>query len=231
MYYRPRKPPLVTADDLASVVAELSKTSKLTTSGMYGLKVKFGEAIDRDDKETIWYEQTAPGVARVHEIEWDIELSRAKGMDDIQMALAGDSRTIYRANVFLGMPTNDVLAPVTRMNSPENEIHYLPDTLALQIGPINAGLLSSDECVQVGWIALSLSGSGYLYPWTLADALERAATSQPIQVLTDIMRARWPVPPAVPDPEITELRRQLPDVWPHSDVDRKWDWYWGALET
>jgi len=230
MYYRPRKPPIVTANDLAMVVSRLADTGKFAPSGLFGAKVKFGDAIDADDRDTVWYEPQDTGVILVGEIEWDINSPALASADDVIAALSGNHDSVYRALISLGTPTPDVLEPITRVGSPENTRDFLPYDLSLEIGPVAAGLLSTDKSVQVGWMSLSFSGSGYFYPWSLAEVVRRASSARSIKALADIVRAMWPVPTAVPEPEIVEIRRQIPDVWPY-EVDRPWDWYWGAHET
>jgi hypothetical protein len=231
MFYRPRKPPIVTANDLATVMLLLAETGKLNANDQCRAKVKFGESIDADNEETTRYEYTStPGIMRVSEIEWDFKSPAAESMDRVIKALSRNLSPIYRANIFLGSPTSDVLEPVTRVRSPQNTIDFLPCDLSLEFGPIMAGQLSTEEPVQVGWISLSLSGSGYLYPWTLAEALDRASTSISIKTFTDVVRNMWPVQSEDPEPQIVALRRQIPDVWPYA-ADRPWDWFWGAQET
>jgi hypothetical protein len=229
-YYRPRKPPLVAGDDLAVVVARLAATGKLTGSGTYGVKIKFGEAIDADDKGTIWYESVLPNLMRVGEIEWDLNPGTLRSIDEVIGALKGNTSPVYRAHVFMGTPTADVLEPITREDSPENNIHFLPSDFSLELGPVSAGLLSTEDTVQVGWMSLNLGGSGYLYPWSLSEVLERASSSAAIKALTDVVQAMWPVPSVAPEKEIVEIRRQLPDIWPY-EAERAWDWYWGVHES
>jgi hypothetical protein len=230
IYYRPRKPPIVTANDLATVVARLAETGKLKPSGMYGAKVKFGDSIDADDRETTLYEPQETGVILVGEIEWDLNCCSLTSVEEVIKSLFGNHNRIYRALIFLGTPTPDVLEPVSRVNSPENTHDFVPYDLSLEIGPIIAGDMATEELIQVGWISLNLSGSGYLYPWSLTEAVRRASSSESIRELTDVVRTMWPVSAAAPEAEIVELRRRIPDVWPY-EADRPWDWYWGAHET
>ncbi len=229
-FYRPRKPPVVIANELATVIARIADTGKLCSSGMYGVKVKFGDSIDSDDRETNWYEPQETGIILVGEIDWDIELRALSDGKEVVNALSGNQKPIYRAHISLGTPMPDVLEPITRVDSPENEIDFVPSDLSLEIGPIIAGNMATEEPVQVGWISLNFSGYGYFYPWSLAETMLRANSSEPIKALTDIVRTTWPVPSAAPEQEIVEIRRQIPDVWPY-EVDRPWDWYWGAHET
>src|SRR6476620_10564184 len=104
MFYRPRKPPVVTANDLAVVISHLADTGKLSSSGTFGAKIKFGDAIDADNKETICYEPQETGIIHVGEIEWDIASSTLKSAMEVMEMLSGNCERIYRANIFLGTP-------------------------------------------------------------------------------------------------------------------------------
>src|SRR5690349_10282242 len=123
-YYRPRPPPAVTGDDLSRFVATLRGTGALEESGFLYVDVKFGQSIDQDYNGTTWEEPTAPGMAIIHDIEWDIEIKDPAGLQDIIEKLAGDERRVYRANVGLGAATDELLRPLTRINSPENKIDF-----------------------------------------------------------------------------------------------------------
>src|ERR1051326_8007112 len=96
-YYRPLMPPKVESDDLARFLVALRASRTLKDTGSQHLKVKFGESIAQDDKSTSWEEPTVPGVAVIHDIEWDISVESAAGLQDMIRRLAGDKRRVYRA--------------------------------------------------------------------------------------------------------------------------------------
>ena len=231
IFYRPRTPPLLTANDLAQFVARLRDTTLLVDGGLRSLKIKFGDAVDQDDKSTTWNEPLGGGrlfVAR--EIEWDQHLSDPTIAEMVE-CLTGDGRRIYRAWISIGALSDEVLQPITRLNSPENDRDFCPDGLSLEVGPIEIYSLGTELIAHVGWIGLSISGSGYLFPWTIQEVVERAATAPAIQRLTDVCRASWPVTPERPEPRIAEARKQLGELWPYADLHKTWDWYWGVCET
>jgi hypothetical protein len=144
--------------------------------------------------------------------------------------LATDDPTIYRASISLGMPTDAVLEPITRKDSPENDHNYEPDMLSIEIGPIEIFDLKSEAPALCGWIGLSLSGYGYLFPWTFRDVVERLEATAEIGKLTQLCRSHWPVPTEKPDRAILKARRQLGTVWPY-EADKPWDWYRGMQES
>jgi hypothetical protein len=166
-----------------------------------------------------------------HDIDWDINETRLPGIDSMCQRLKGDTRRIYRAFAVLGNATDEILQPITRVNSPENTIDYTPYDLSIEVGPVVACALSSESPAGVGWIALGLSGDGYLYPWTLSEIVCRAEASPAIVRLSDVCRTMWPVEPQRPGPEVVRARQQRRDIWPYDDCDRSADWFWSVHET
>jgi hypothetical protein len=208
----------------------MCETGLLSAAGFYSCQVKFGEAIDRDDNEATVRDQSVREMAVFHDIEWDIDL-KPRGMQEIIDRLTEDLRSIYRANVSLGRPIEQVLQPLARIGSPENEIDYRPDSLSIEIGPIQCYNLESEQPLNVGWIAIGITGYGYLYPWTLKDAVKRLENSPEIRRLMETCRSFWPVRPELPEPHIIEARKQFADLWPYDDFAKPWDWYWGIAES
>lgn len=230
-YYRPCVPPVVTADALSRFMAAICDTKLLTDDGFRWLKVKFGRAIDQDDLGTTRKKVTVPGVSVVQEIDWDIELSDDPDHREMIAVLAAREHRVYRAAISFGMPVEDVLRPITRENSPENEVNDCPDALSINIGPVACFDLGTDQPLHVGWMRMDLSGGGYLFPWTFRDAVGRLQRSREIQRLTEVCQSFWPVRPDPPERHIIRLRREFRDLWPHDEFDRPWDWYWGLRES
>lgn len=166
-----------------------------------------------------------------HDIEWDVDLSDPSGLQDIIERLTGDNRRIYRAHASLGGTIDAVLHPITRTNSPENDRDFCPDSVSLNIGPIEIYDLACEAPALVGWVGVSLSGYGYLFPWTFRDVFNRLEATPDIQRIKNVCRSFWPVPPEPPDTRIVELRPQLGELWPYKTFDRQWDWYWGLQES
>lgn len=231
-FYRPREPPAMAVSDLGRFIAQIHGLGLLTDDGLQYLAVRIGDSIDQDEKNTACYEAgAAPGIYLVKDIEWDLELSRPNGAAEIIAALVNDDRRIYRAFVSLGTPIDAALEPITRRNSPENEIDFCPDSLGIEIGPVVIGSLGCDAPAFVGWIGVSLSGSGYLFPWTFRDVLKRLEDAPEIQRITELCRSFWPVPAGLPEDRILEMRMQMSELWPYEDFHKTWDWYWGVQES
>ncbi len=92
-----------------------------------------------------------------------------KGLDEIIAALTDDQRCIYRALIVLGDLKDEISQSITRTNSPENNIDFLPGSVGIQIEPIKTSELGSEVSNFAGWLGVSISGPGYLYPWTFSE--------------------------------------------------------------
>lgn len=234
VFYRPAKPPAITASDLGRFIARIHDEGLLVDDGLRVLQLKLGDSIDQDEKRATCLEELehAPGLFVTKDIEWDLELRAPTTIADMIAGLANDNRRIYRAVALLGSPIDAVLNPITRTNSPENDVSFCPDTLGIDIGPINIGGLAADHPpLFVGWIGVSLSGSGYLFPWTSRDVLKRLEGKEPIQQLMEVCRSTWPVPPRELENRFIDMRRDIGDHWPYDELSKPWDWYWGFDES
>ncbi len=231
MLYRPCRPPPMTADDLGRFIMEIRDAGVLTDDGFQVLQVRFGDSIDQDEKGITCEEDIAWGISTLSTIEWDLNLSCMGSVRQLVGALAGDKRRVYRAFVSLGTPTDAVLQPITRTNSPENDTDFCPDSLDIEVGPIEAYDLGGDVRAFVGWVAIFLSGYGYLYPWTLRDVVDRLQDAPEIQRIAQICRSFWPVPAERLEDRVVEGRKQLGGLWPYEDIYKQWDWYWGVRES
>ena len=167
----------------------------------------------------------------MREIEWDIDDLQPHGLEEIIDTLRGDVRRVYRAHLSIGTPVDSLLQPITRLNSPENDRDFTPDTLSISIGPVKVASLGSDDIAHVGWISVNLSGYGYLYPWTIREVVDRLEATPEIRRLADLCRTFWPVPPAPPRAEVVAARGEMGDLWPYDQADKEWDWYWGVQES
>lgn len=230
IYHRPGTPPLVKSADLSNFLRRIHDTKLLDEGGGTTLKIKFGKSIDYNKKRTWHLKRLTSGLFSYQEIEWDLELSDATLLEMIER-IASDQRTIYRAFVILGNPIQDVLRPLTRQNSPENEIDFLPFDLSLELGPIECGDLASAEPQHVGWIGLGLSGSGYLFPWTFPDVLQRLQASPEIQIITEVCRSFWPVIEPATKSLFTRIRESVVGKTTTNATVVPSDWAWGLNET
>ena len=230
-FYHPGPPPKVTGDDLARFAAAVKATGLLEDKYLLPSQVKFGKAIDQDDREDSWEVEIAPGLFSFEEIEWDVELAPKAGIAEVISRLERESRGVYRASICFGLPSPEVREPIARRGSPENEVDLGPDSLSLRIGPVGLSDLQSGDGVHAGWISLNFSGPGYMYPWTLRDWVARAEGSPAIGRLTALCRETWPVEPAKPSRGAVKARRALKSLWPYDDLAKPGDWYWGVQET
>lgn len=126
---------------------------------------------------------------------------------------------------------DEIFEALTRPPSSENEVPLGLCWLDLELGPIDTFKLSSSRSWVVGWISVSLSGNGYLYPWKLKELVQRAEGSAKLQGLLQVCRRTWPVKAERPG-LLTLLRRaRMKDLWPYDTLSRRWDWYWGLAES
>jgi hypothetical protein len=176
----------------------------------------------------VWEEVDELGIGTVNGIEWDVEHSH-ETLQGLFSRLEGNSNTIYRASVELGTPPTDVLQPLTRTGSPENEIDLRPDNMQFTIGPIETYGLGYDESALVGWLSLDFSGYGYLFPWQPSDIVKRASAAESIGRLTAVCNNTWPVPKEPVGQEVQAAREAMGNLWPYP-TDLDWDWYWGIRE-
>lgn len=230
-YYRPGNAPVITGGGLARFIQRVADTNLVQRSPFSSLEVKFGSAIDQDERETFWIEPTNSVVGVFHEIDWDIEVSEAEQLEDILASIANEHRNVYRASANLGFLKETIASAINREPSEENEIGFFPDSLSLSIGPVTLAALSSESAWRAGWVSLSLHGGGYLYPMTFDDLVAKASGSNEISQLCEICRALWPVPSRRPEPSEVNARQQHRDLWPYDNFDRTLDWCWGIFES
>jgi hypothetical protein len=135
----------------------------------------------------------------------------------------------------LGWPTDALTDDLKRVDSPENDNDFVPDLWAMEIGPIETASFSEPADTigapaQVGWIGVSISGYGYLFPWTFTELVQKAERNPGMQKVMQMCKTTWPVPPGRVEPRIVKLRKQLGPLWPYPQHDLPWDWYWGLRE-
>jgi hypothetical protein len=229
IFYRPRTPAIVTGPDLASFVSELEGLGITEDAGVRSLSVKFGNAIDKDDRPATW-EEYAGAIGTLKEIDWDVD-ERPSSIKRIATILKRDSRPIYRCHVSLGFATSEIVDQLKREDSNENETDLVLDGWSIELGPIHLRNLSDDAVLHAGWIGVTISGPGYLYPWTVREVVERAEAHPRLRNLVALCRSTWPVPNEIPDPRTQRLRTKHTTHWPYGDVKLEWDWHWGVSET
>jgi len=166
------------------------------------------------------------------EIEWDYEKSPVSPSSLAESLRGlGSNTNVYRAFVPLGSASDVVIRAMERVNSPENEIDLTLWDWRLEVGPIECADLASEDAVYlVGWLAVGLSGPGYLFPWTFRDLVAHAEKSAGLQAVAAVCRSIWPIAPQVPDARRIEARRIMGRLWPYP-IDAPVDWVWGLLES
>ena len=81
-FYRPTKPPVVTVASLAKFLRSFA-TLQITTKSMpVSADIKFGDAIDMDDRLSSWDKPLSEFVSEFHEIEWDVSI-QGKFLDSL----------------------------------------------------------------------------------------------------------------------------------------------------
>lgn len=220
----------MTVSDLGVFAQALQAADLLESAEACSVKFKLGNAVDQDEAGTSCHEELGAGMFLMAEYGWDVSES-ATSLAPLLEKLQGDDRTIYRAYFDLGLASDALSDPITRVNSPDNTVDFLPGSLSFSVGPVEIFDLGSDNIGVVGWMDVSISGNGYLFPWTFRDVVDRLEASPEWQRLRSVCRELWPVGEGVPPLEIIEARKQLGRLWPYDTYDRKFDWYWGIFET
>jgi hypothetical protein len=114
--------------------------------------------------------------------------------------------------------------------SPENAQELALDGWSIEIGPIGVSDLTSEYEFDAGWIAVSLSGNGYLYPWTPIDLVSCATANAAICNVMQLCRCFWPVERQPATPTIVDRRALAGARWCGS-VYAPVDWLWTVEET
>src|SRR5689334_18852523 len=114
VFYRPVAPPVVSCADLARWIVKVAATGTLRGGDDLSLQVKFGDAVDQDDEDDIF------------DLDCEIDSRKFQTSEEMTQLLAARSETIYRAFVSLDRLRDDVVQPITRVNSRENEINFFP---------------------------------------------------------------------------------------------------------
>jgi hypothetical protein len=229
IFYRPRKPPLVTGELLARFISGIQDLGILENQGILKLALKFGSGIDQDDLPSTWEEYSGT-IGAFKEIEWDMEESFTS-VEEMAADLVSDRRPIYRAYLSLGGASDEIVDHLKRVGSPENDIDLVLTGWSLELGPIRLGTLSEDVEFHGGWIGLGISGYGYLYPWSTRQLVQRAEVHPRLRELMTLCRSTWPVPREKPNWRTRRQRAKQGELWPYEDPGLHWDWYWGVSES
>jgi hypothetical protein len=224
IFYRPRPAPLVNGPSLAAFVRRFFELDVAQSRCALTQQFACGERIDQDDSPLDVTEPTeVEGIYISREREWDVN-EDAHPRDELPKLLDSLDQNMYRAYCSLGSSVRSIREQLGRIDSPENDEDFVPDSWSFMIGPITSG---EDGEFMIAWMALSLSGNGYLYPWTMRDVLQRIERIPAMQRVMSLCRETWPVEPEKPAKRIIEARKAMGKYWPYERADLPWDWFWG----
>ncbi|MEZ6096960.1 MAG: hypothetical protein R3C03_22515 [Pirellulaceae bacterium] len=243
-YYRPGPPPTINTLDLAAFIQAIDSLGFCRPRGIFEAKVeiKFGDKVDSDMMATTPFVEItqwgrnfdeasyqaelirqgiSPLMAAPLRCDWDID-EKSKSLLELADILAKAERSVYRAFLSLGDLTESVSETICRNPCEDNTIGFYPRSVSLGIYPCQVSQFGESKCF-VGWLEMSISGYGYLYPWKPVDAVTKFEESAPIQQLVAIKLA-------FPNQRIkVEIRKKMGDLWPYSTSTRS-GWYWGTSD-
>lgn len=231
--YRPTEPPIVATGALSAFVRDLPGTGLFADAGTIRASLKFGRALDEDERPASWDEpideQGIISVAR--EMEWDVE-AEAVSLHGLADLLGGTKETIYRAVLALGDASDALRRHVARpASAADDDLGLDLDAWSLELGPVMSYSLGSEGPFMVGWIGLSLEGHGQIWPESARELVDRLLRFPGVAELEDLCRRTWPVRAESPTRRVIKARRSMGDLWPYDRADRPWDWCWGVAES
>jgi len=230
-FTRPGKPPRITSAALASFLEQFVAIGLMNSKSSVYTKVRFGRSIDADDRPIFGETEETQGISRIREIKWDLVGSR-QTPESLLDLLRSKDQPIYRAHLMLGDASQALL---DHMNSPafhNPKLSLALDSWFVKIGPVASHDLQSETRAFAGWVSVTFSGPGYLWPTTLPQLIAHLESSPQIRRAMDLCRQTWPVPSLPPDRATIANRKKLGTLWgfPES-LNRPSDWLWTIAET
>jgi hypothetical protein len=196
--YRPTRPPTLTTTALAQFI---SKLTFLEDQGQISLSLNFGPHIDADSRHPSCFDLSHPCPSLRHLIQ----------------SLTDHPAPIYRGAISLGDISPDLATHLSHAKRLLEGEELSLSQLSIEIGPVEALRLATDDHFLVGWIGLNFSGPGHVSPWQLRSFVDRASRHSDLQSLFDLCRQTWPVSPAC---SLPRPRYPVP-----------WDWQWGIFDA
>ena len=244
-------PPMVLATDLARFTECILALGILDGDQM-DIQLKFGKAIDQDDKSTHEEEQVSQFTRLMLEYDWHINEHNLKHADAVALLThpptsrevprkhhilpqLSSAKTqietfrqhIYRARFYYGMLKEEVYRDICH----ESESNYLQLTdLSFTIDLVELNDPQESGIFQVGWMEFSVHGNGYLFPWSYESTLEILRHHPALQQVLAICREMWPATPTPPRRDHIANRARMGKLWAEP-VDAPFDWYWAINET
>lgn len=230
-FYRPTSPPQITGTTLGAFVRAFVSLEVSDASADMDTTIKFGAAVDQDERPCTWEEEVSPGsvVSIARTINWDVTVGRGP-LVDIAGRLDQLDRMVYRAHIPLGSLVPDISERFVRAPSREEPDGLSLFTCSLKIEPVLLANMASASTFFGGWVSLSFGGYGQIWPWTTKDLVSKAENSLTLRRLMDLCRHTWPVPSSQPTGRVQASREQMGDLWPYVDRERPLDWSWSVCE-
>ncbi len=242
--YRPSPPPHITTGSLADFIERLCALDLLGEQYNIFVMLKFGKAIDQDQKGTMDDDPLMPGMSVIDEYPWDVETQahslrevieflrapiKAKGI----FSRSKTDQTIYRAHISLGGVRQELGAAFSREASSESSYDWIFMTdLSISIEPVVVqNVRDGNDCFFMGWMAVNLHGQGSLYPWTYEDTMEKIRANEYLDKLKNLCQSYWPVPTVPATNAQIQARKASGLLWGGEDYDASPDWRWVINES
>ena len=244
-------PPIVRSTDLAHFAKRILAMDIFEWDWM-DVSLKFGQAIDQDQRTTHEEEQVSDYTFLMLDYDWHVEEHRMKHADALALLqnppssrevpyqkshvldVFGPKSTtevfgphIYRASLSFGMLKEDCYNEISHTLQ-GNFLHL--NELSFHIDMTEITDPQEPDIYQIGWIELSIHGSGYLFPWTYEEALARIRRQHALSQIRNICREMWPATTNPPSHKAIEARRRMGKLWAEP-LDAPFDWYWAIHET
>lgn len=169
----PGDPGTVRVSSLVKLVEDVLPFCRRDASWQ-SISLKFGGNPATTQRPFFWFIPTTVIGISVSKSDWDAEHSPNSSDESLSYLRSHESRTAHRALVNFGAVTDETLARLQREPGLKNEIGLYPYDVGLQVGPVEVEPDDDDEePVQIGWAAIRISGSGYCYPWTHQELIDR----------------------------------------------------------
>ena len=230
---RAAPPPIVRVAELAPFVRALAAAEAVSDASDVSCGIKYGPRVDADERTTDDSGEEADAgriIRTVREYPWDRK-ERFSSVEHLAQSLASDEGTIYRAHLSLGLVHPELVAALSRNSCDENSVPMCLCELGFSIGPEIVSSLNDDVGAFAGWMALSIAGHGYCFPWTRREVRDRAERVAITGRLVEACRVAWPVRPERPPGAVVAARRSLGSLWLYDDPAQPADWLWFVSES
>jgi len=251
------EPPIITTHDLTVFVERILALDILQWDFM-GVQLKFGQAIDQDERSAYEMEEIRECISMLANFDWDVDEMRISHSEALALLrnppwsrlIKRERRHlldfwpetvtetldphICRASLMFGTMKEEVYAPICHELEDNflnlSELDFSIDPVELNDPEEYNAFPEKYDVFQVGWMAFSVNGSGYLFPWTYEETLEKLRAHPVLGQIRDICREMWPATTQPPHPEVIRDRPKMGKLWAEPQ-DAPFDWYWAINET